>query len=71
MSRTCCGLFSSEFSVKFIPVEGRPVAFNVPLIEFANKLWVIIVYEYKSLTYKSRSRRDLVMLQYAVIADLI
>ena len=33
--------------------------------------WIIILHEYKSLTHKPRFRWDHVMLQYAVIADLI
>ena len=46
-------------------------AFNGPLAEFTNMLWVIILHEYKYLTHKSHSRWDHVMLQYAVIASLI
>ena len=48
-----------------------PFAFNETLAEFTIMLWVIILHEYKSLTYKLHSRRDRVMLQYAMIASLI
>ena len=41
------------------------------LSEFISMLWVIILHEYKSLTYKLSSRLDHVMLQYAMIAGLI
>ena len=34
-------------------------------------LWVIILYDYKFLSYKLCSRWDHVMLQYAVVAGLI
>ena len=34
-------------------------------------LWVIVLHEYKSLTHKPRLRWDHVMLQFAVIVDLI
>ena len=43
----------------------------MPLAEFTIMLWVIILYEYKSLTYKLHYKLDCVMLQYAVIASLI
>ena len=54
-------------------------ALNVPLAEFISMLWVIILQEYKSLTYKPWSHlecslwvKDLyLMLQYDVIAGLI
>ena len=46
-------------------------AFNVPLAEFTNMLWVIILHEYKSLIQKPHSRWDCMMLQLAVIASLI
>ena len=45
--------------------------FHVRLAEFTSMLWVIILYEYKSLTYKLRFRRNHMILRYAVIADLI
>ena len=41
------------------------------LTEFTNMLWVIILHENKSLTYKPHSRWDHVMLQDAPIASLI
>ena len=85
-----CRLFSSVFSVKFIPHQfngihvcwlSRPrhqlkdvpflFAFNVHLAEFSSILWVFILHEYKSLSFKPRSRWDRMMLQYAVIAGLI
>ena len=43
-----------------ISVGGRavPLYFNVFLAEFTSIFWVIILHEYKSLNYKSRSRWD-------------
>ena len=45
--------------------------FNVPLAVFTSMLWVIILHEFKSLSHKSHSRWDCMILQYAVIAGLI
>ena len=45
--------------------------YNVPLAEFTSMIWVIILHEYKFLTYKPCSRCDCMMLQYAERADLI
>ena len=79
-----CGLFSSDFLVKFIPHQFNGIyvcwlhqprhqlndvlfhfAFNVPLVEFTSMLRVIILHEHKPLSYKTCSRWDQVMLQYA------
>ena len=53
--------------------EGCDVrfAFNVLLAGSTSTLWVIILPEYKSLTNKSHSRWDPVMLKLAIIASLI
>ena len=45
--------------------------FNVSLAELTGMVWVIILHEYKSFTHKSHSTWNRVMLQCAMIADLI